>query len=116
MAVAGVQRHAWQVQDRLGWLDEVERVDLGAVGDDPAQRAALRRADLDRERRLGFGEDPLESCSFTERHLPGRGREELLHAGRTLSASRRRAGATAVTAVAELRNRLGRPSRPSLVD
>ena len=45
-------------------------MDLGAVVGDTAQAAALRRADLDRERGLDLREQPLDRRAFAGRHLP----------------------------------------------
>jgi hypothetical protein len=45
---------------RLDLGDDVEGVHLLGVSGDPAQAAALRRADLDRQARLEACEDALE--------------------------------------------------------
>src|SRR5918996_4064409 len=69
VTVAGVEADPLELGELRRRGVEIERVDLCAVGGDPPQAAPLRAADLDRERRLGELEEPLERGALADRHL-----------------------------------------------
>jgi hypothetical protein len=82
VAVAGVEGDPVEPCQVRRRRDQVERVDLAAVGGDPAQAAPLGPADLDRELGLGELEDTLQRRALADRHLL-RAVEERLEAGRS---------------------------------